>query len=308
MGGRGLPLVAADLLKFNLGARRYAGSLMELARPEAPAPVQAQPGPLRLLARKVGRGFGRGFRAARQRRGRRPFRPHGWFGKRRHRGHGDRGKAPREKDTGHRKPWRFSLALSVITLSALAIPAAALADGPWSDDAWRLEEVRALPPDPVPGRRLFLEGLTVIDRTAWVTIRAATDLRLDARSYGGDDGRVLNFFVADHMQQGEAETFGLSLDGPDPSFTFAWQDGIGANRGTGPESDGSLPHPLPTAEGEICESPGRPPWAGRRAISAGVIKSDCAAELEERLDLPVASDGIPLAVGERRCFRERLRA
>ena len=36
VGGRGLPLVAADLLKFNLGARRYAGSAMQLARSEAP--------------------------------------------------------------------------------------------------------------------------------------------------------------------------------------------------------------------------------------------------------------------------------
>ena len=29
VGGRRLPLVAADLLKFNLGAGRYAGSPME---------------------------------------------------------------------------------------------------------------------------------------------------------------------------------------------------------------------------------------------------------------------------------------
>ena len=199
----------------------------------------------------------------------------------------DRGKAPREKDTGHRKPWRFSLALSVITLSALAIPAAALADGPWSDDAWRLEEVRALPPDPVPGRRLFLEGLTVIDRTAWVTIRAATDLRLDARSYGGDDGRVLNFFVADHMQQGEAEIFGLSLDGPDPSYTFAWRDGLGQT-GALALKGRQLPHPLPSVEGEVCSlrvtTLGWTPGEIR-----GVVNSGCAAELEERVDLAVAS-------------------
>ena len=39
VGGRGLPLVAADLLKFNLGARRYAGSPAQLALSEPPAPV-----------------------------------------------------------------------------------------------------------------------------------------------------------------------------------------------------------------------------------------------------------------------------
>ena len=36
VGGRGLPLVAADLLKFNLGARRYAGCPAELAVSEPP--------------------------------------------------------------------------------------------------------------------------------------------------------------------------------------------------------------------------------------------------------------------------------
>ena len=52
VGGRGLPLVAADLLKFNLGARRYAGSPAQLALSEAPAPEQARPDPLRLLGRR----------------------------------------------------------------------------------------------------------------------------------------------------------------------------------------------------------------------------------------------------------------
>ena len=36
VGGRGLPLVAADLLKFKLGARHYAGAPVQLARSEAP--------------------------------------------------------------------------------------------------------------------------------------------------------------------------------------------------------------------------------------------------------------------------------
>ncbi len=56
VGGRGLPLVAADLLKFNLGGRRYAGSPAQLALTEAPAPKQARPDLLRLLAERVGKG------------------------------------------------------------------------------------------------------------------------------------------------------------------------------------------------------------------------------------------------------------
>ena len=54
IGGRGLPLVAADLLKFNLGARRYAGSPVQLALSEPPAPVETKPDPLRLLASALG--------------------------------------------------------------------------------------------------------------------------------------------------------------------------------------------------------------------------------------------------------------
>ena len=58
IGGRRLPLVAADLLKFWLGARRYAGPPAQLARSEPPAPVQparSGPGPLSLMARRARR-------------------------------------------------------------------------------------------------------------------------------------------------------------------------------------------------------------------------------------------------------------
>ena len=43
--------MAADLLKFNLGARRYAGTPTQLARSEAPPVPEAKPDPLRLLAK-----------------------------------------------------------------------------------------------------------------------------------------------------------------------------------------------------------------------------------------------------------------
>ena len=48
IGGRRLPLVAADLLKYRLGARLYAGPPSELVRSEPPAPAQpvkSGPGP-----------------------------------------------------------------------------------------------------------------------------------------------------------------------------------------------------------------------------------------------------------------------
>ena len=84
IGGRGLPLVAADLLKFNLGARRYAGSPAQLALSEVHrCRRKAKPDPLRLLAKKAASGVGRAVKAARRKKGRPPFRPHSWFGKRR---------------------------------------------------------------------------------------------------------------------------------------------------------------------------------------------------------------------------------
>ena len=288
VGGRGLPLVVADLLKYRLGARRYAGSPAELARPEAPAPdaAQGRPNPLLLLAQRIGKRLSGLRKSWRRRRGRRPFRPHGWFGKRRNRRDGDGGNPGKPKETRNKKPWRLSLALAALALTALLVPHAALADGPWSEDAWRLDEVRALPPDPVPGRGLFVEDLAVIARTAWITIRAATDLKLDARAYGGGEGRTLTFFVADHMQQGEAEIFGFSLDGPNPSFIFAWQDGLGQT-GALALKGRQLPHPLPMVEGEVCSLKADTLGWTLGAIS-GVVVSECASQLEERVSLPVS--------------------
>ena len=85
IGGRRLPLVAADLLRFWLGARRYAGPPAQLVRSEPPAPVQSGPGPLRLMARRARRGLRRRPKENRKKRkegerrnGRMPLRPHGW--------------------------------------------------------------------------------------------------------------------------------------------------------------------------------------------------------------------------------------
>ena len=112
VGGRGLPLVAADLLKFNLGARRYAGAPAQLARSEATLPVEARPDPLRLLAKKAAGGVGKAVKAAR-RRDRRPFRPHGWFGKRRLGGKGRvKGNPPAVNEARDRKPWYRLLAVA----------------------------------------------------------------------------------------------------------------------------------------------------------------------------------------------------
>ena len=383
VGGRGLPLVAADLLKFNLGARSYAGSVSELVRSEVPAPepaelmpnpalqavkrvgqvvpalvrvalptrraqptgqvqsefpasetvelrpnsllrvvngigravtalaraaasrirpapsvepvhsepqgsetVEPKPAPHRLLIRKALSSAGRAARAVR-RRGRPPFRAHVWFGKRKRSNDGERGKTPRIRESRGRKHRRLPMALAALALATAALPALALADGPWSDDAWRLDEIGYPPPEPVTGRRLYLEEITVTGTLAMVTVRAATELKLDVRSYGGDSGRVLTFFVHDILEQGETERFGLSLDGPGPSFTLAWQDGLGQT-GALALKGRQLPHPMPAADGRACSlrldtlgwTPGN---------LTGVIVSECAEELEEQVEVAMAA-------------------
>ena len=92
-GGRRLPLVAADLLKYRLAARRYAGPVSQLVRAEPPAPAQpvkSGPGPVSLMAKRAGRGLGRlrKNRKTRKNRERRNGRMR-WFGKRRGKGGGN---------------------------------------------------------------------------------------------------------------------------------------------------------------------------------------------------------------------------
>ena len=109
VGGRGLPLVAADLLKFKVGARLYAGCPAQLTVSEPPPQPEAKPDPLRLLAKKAAGKVGNAVKAAR-RQGRRPFRPHSWFGKRRQKNRGNEEYRPQE--VKHRKPWTRFLAVA----------------------------------------------------------------------------------------------------------------------------------------------------------------------------------------------------
>ena len=185
VGGRGLPLVAADLLKFNLGARLYAGSPTQLVLAEAPAPEQARPDPLRLLAKKAAGGIGKAVRTAR-RKGRPPFRPHSWFGKRRPGGNqGVKDNRPAVNETRDKKPWYKLLAVAAaLAVAVAAIPATALADDPDDEDpGWRLDEIYFVPPDPVSGRRIYVERLAVSGDAAYVTLRATHDLEVWPESH-----------------------------------------------------------------------------------------------------------------------------
>ena len=288
VGGRGLPLVAADLLKFKLGARRYAGSPAQLAISEPPPQPEAKPDPLRLLAKKAATGVGRAARAVRQRKHRRPFRPHGWFGKRRRPGSGNAAK-PNQRESNQRRPWHRLLAVAgLLALTVLAVPAAVLADDPDDEpygDAWRLDEIYFQPPEPVPGRRIYVERLGVSGDTAAVTLRVAHDLDLKVRVYGGRTGRTLKMGANSSFHAGEAKSYNLVLDGPSPSFTFSWEDELGFSGAASLKSH-QIPYPLPTADGELCDleitslewTPGQ---------ITGVIASECITETRQEVDLPV---------------------
>ena len=246
IGGRGLPLVAADLLKFNLGARLYAGSPTELVISETPAPAEAKPDPLRLLAKKAAGGFGKAVKAARKK-GRPPFRPHSWFGKRRNRNRGN-GPNPNQHESKNRKPWNRLLAVAALGLLAAVVllPATALADDPDDDQGWRLDEIYFVPPEPVPGRRIFVERLAVSGNTANVALRAAHDLDLKVRVFGGRLGKTLKMGANTSLTAGQSRSYNLTLNDPSPSFTFSWVDALGRSGSGDPEE---RPDPLPSVPG-----------------------------------------------------------
>ncbi len=286
VGGRGLPLVAADLLKFRLGARGYAGSPAGLAVNEPPPQPEAKPDPLRLLANTAASRLEKFRERRRKRRSRRTFRPHRWLGRRRKSGNG--ANQTQAETGGGKRRGRFLAAAGLLALAVVAMPGSALADDPDDNpygDAWRLGEIYFEPPDPVPGRRIYVERLAVSGDTAAVTLRAAHDLDLKGRVFGGRTGRTLEMGFNTGLAAGESKSHNLILDGPAPSFTFSWQDTLGFSGAASLKSH-QIPYPLPSVDGDLCDlavtslewTPGR---------ISGVIASECIAETRHEEDLPV---------------------
>ena len=293
IGGRRLPLVAADLLRYRLGTRRYAGPVSQLVRSESPTPVRPVrrgPGPLSLLARRLGKTLRR-FRRRREgqrQNGRMPFRPHRWIGRRRQKRLNDKstGGGPQGKKARRRRFPRMWAAVIVVALAVvtMTVPQGALAFGPEEEGAlWSSPEIEFEVPEPVPGRRLFVEGLTVSGDTAVVTLRAAMDLDIGVRAYGARLGNWLRFWESGHLEQGESISYSLPLDGPVPSLTFSWEDTLG-QAGAFTLKGKQLPYPLPMVEGEICNvrlaSLGWTP-----GVVEGVVESECASRVKKAVVL-----------------------
>ena len=291
VGGRRLPLVAADLLKYRLGARLYAGTPSELVRSAPPAPAQplkSGPGPLRMMARRAGKTLRRLRRERKPRErkgGRMPFRPHRWFGKPRRtdkdsingNGNGDGSRKSRRS-----KPPKSFLALAAavaLAATVATVPQAALAD---DHEPWR-DEIDFEVTEPVEGRRLFVEGLIVSGDRAAVTLRAATPLHIRVRAFGGPQGTWLRFWGSASLDEGEQIDYSLPLHGPRPSFTVSWEDTLG-QAGAVTVGSEQFPYPLPNVEGELCDlrmtSLG---WTS--GVVEGVIESECVSTIEHPVEL-----------------------
>ena len=290
VGGRRLPLVAADLLQYRLGGRCYAGTPAQLARSEPPAPSNDNPGLIQQMTEKTRHRLRRLRRGGKQRRGRerrngrRPLR---WLRNRR---------KPRDrgKGGGHAAMRRTALlaAVALFTLTAVAAsgtPTPEPTPGPGtpypqdSPDRWR-NEVDFDPPEPVPGRRLFVESLAVFEDEATVTLRAATDVDITVQAFGGPEGRELRFWGVASVRAGQSIFYTLPLSGDAPSFTFAWVDASGQAGAVSLRGD-QLPHPLPVVEGDLCDvrvtqlrwSPG--------ALTGMLEAGECVSNIEHPIDL-----------------------
>ena len=206
IGGRRLPLVVADLLRYRLGPRRYVGPAFQLVRSEplVPAqPVRSGPGPLRLMAKRLRRTFN-GLRRKRRkdpqrRNGRRPFRPRPWLGK------GSREEVERENVSGKtngngpvsrggRRRSRFPRIWTAVVATALAVSGhnsspggSGLRPRRWgrggvsgrSSSRYRSR---------CPGEESSSKDWRSPGATATVTLRAATDLDLSVRALRWAEG------------------------------------------------------------------------------------------------------------------------
>ena len=139
----------------------------------------------------------------------------------------------------------------------------------------------------MPGRRLFIEELTVTGERAAVSLRAATDLRLTVRAYGGPEGRSVRSFASASLESGERASYDLPLHGPVPSLVFSWEDDLGQAGAISLDGE-RLPYPLPATSGELCSlrvvSLGWSPGAVE-----GTVASVCVSVSEERVELPVSA-------------------
>ena len=250
-------------------------------------PVEAKPDPLRLLAKKAASAASSKAVKAARRKGRPPFPAPQLVRQAPQPERQQRPQPQGQHESKDKKPWnRPFLAVAALGLLAVVLlPATALADDPDDDSGWRLDEIYFVPPEPVPGRRIYVERLAVSGNTANVALRAAHDLDLKVRVFGGRLGKTLKMGANTSLTAGQARSYNLSLDGPSPSFTFSWVDSLGRSGAVSLKSH-QIPYPLPQADGGLCDLEVKSLEWTPGSIS-GVIASECIAEARHEEALPV---------------------
>ncbi|MYA01810.1 MAG: hypothetical protein F4Y35_08495 [Chloroflexi bacterium] len=232
-----------------------------------------------------------------------PFKPPNWFRKR------DRKQQPKREfeqsraalarpraepeaqEREHRAAWWPRLlggaaAVAVVASVVVCCPPLASADD-GEEETWTSDEIEFDPPPLIPGRRLFIERLTVTASAATVVLKAAANLEVEVRAFGGADGREPTFHRENRLGTGGRLSYLLPLDGPIPSFTFAWRDEHGQAGAISLAGD-QLPYPLPQASGELCDLR-LVSLAWRPDRIEGGVRSDCVRTLEERVELQTAA-------------------
>ena len=126
---------------------------------------------------------------------------------------------------------------------------------------------------------------TVGGERAAVVLRAATDLDLRVRAYGGPEGRSSRYYAVSSLEAGERVSYDLPLDGASPSLVFSWEDGLGQAGALSLDGERlPFPFPLPAVSGELC---------ALRVVSLGwtpgtvegAVASECVSTTEETVVL-----------------------
>ena len=233
------------------------------------------------------RGLRRMRKSRSRRNGRMPFRPHGWFGKRRggneRKTDNVRPAAGREGKEKRPRMWRSLMAIAAMAVLAAAAPQAAAADGHDTGEGASFPEIEFEMPETVLGRRIFVEGLRVSGDSAAVTLRAATGLDLRVRAFGGQTGLALRFWGSARLEEGERIDYSLPLNGPVPSFTLSWEDELG-QAGAVTVKEAQIPYPLPAVEGELCDLRVTSLGWTTGAVE-GAVESECVTEIEQPVEL-----------------------
>ena len=185
--------------------------------------------------------------------------------------------------------------IALLTASLALLPTLAMADGPIGGDGRGTGEIQHNPPRPIPGRRLFIESISVTPGQLHVTLRAATPLKVVIRSMGGEDGKEVIITTGDEplsLAQGQAflAPLPLELNGPLPTTLFHWTDTRG-EVGTLSLNRDRLPHPLPTWQTEYCDlSVTELSW--HPGTVAGLVHAECRPEGDELTAIPTHEGAI----------------